>query len=229
MGKTGNPASGETKFFLVNGDATPDPNVASGVIKEATWEQERLQKLSGTLQWEEINFGKTPVVANTTIYLVVKKYGSASNTFVFGYQTGTGSYQTSSDGVSWGAAATGDTKIRTFAAYPIALSVEDIETRKKYGVRERVFDFTHDSELDHAVEAFDLVTDVASLKKREYLPITVSIPDVRVDIAKYCRLKVKDVMDVKATIVGYDLEMNAHSETALGTDSMTLFLQEHRR
>jgi hypothetical protein len=223
MGKTGNPSSGEAKFLLVTDNGTDAEE--DSIIKEGVLSQTELRNLSGTLDWQEISFGTTPIVPNTQVYLLVKQYGDATNTFVFSYDSATGSYLDSSDGTTW-TSRTGDAVVRTFSAFPITVVFEDVRAKRKYGIREKSLPFPQNSEFDHVVEALDAISDVLSIKKREYQPIEIFPPDVRIDVGKYCRLRIKDNFDRKALITGLDFNMNAVDSSNIGIDTFTVHLQE---
>jgi len=223
MGKTGNPSAGSAKFFLVTDNGT-DPDEDT-ILKEAELSQETLRGLDGTLQWTEIPFPDTLVIPNQKIFLMIKVYGTATDSFAFSYQTGTGVYFDSSDGLTW-VSRVGDTAIRTYSANPITVVYEDVRAKRKFKTREKILSFPQAAEFDHVVEALDAISDVLCVPKREYQPMTIFPPDVRIDVGKYCRIKIKDKFDRKALITALDFTMDVIDTSNVGIDKFTISLQE---
>ena len=223
MGKTGNPSSGSAKFFLVTENSSnPDE---SSILKEVELSQETLRGLEASLEWTEIPFPDTAVVPNTQIYLMIKQYGNSTDTFVFSYQTATGSYLDSSDGETW-TGRTGDTTIRSYSASPVTVIFEDVRAKRKYKTREKILSFSQGAEFYHVVEALDAISDVVCVRKREYQPLEIFPPDVRVDVGKYCRVRVKDKFDRKALIISLDFTMDVIDISNIGINKFTVTLQE---
>lgn len=223
MGKTGNPSAGSAKFFLVTDNGT-DPDEDT-ILKEAELSQETLRGLDGTLQWTEISFGTTPVTPNTQIFLMVKLYGTATDSFAMSYQTATGTYFDSSDGLTW-TSQTGDFAFRCYSSNPITVIYEDVRAKRKFKTREKTLVFPQASEFDHVVEALDSISDIVCVKKREYQPINIFPPDVRIDLGKYCRVRIKNKFDRKALIIGLDFTMDVIDTSNIGINKFTISLQE---
>jgi len=223
MAKTGNPSSGSAKFLLVTDNGVdPDENT---IIKEAELSQETLRGLDGTLGWTEISFGTTPVVPNQKIFLLVKLYGTATDSFAISYNTASGTYFDSSDGLTW-TSRTGEIVFRSYSANPITIVYEDVRAKRKFKTREKTLSFPQASEFDHVVEALDAISDIVCVRKREYQPINIFPPDVRIDVGKYCRVRIKDKFDRKALIIGLDFVMDVLDTSNIGINKFTLSLQE---
>ncbi len=224
MAKTGNPSSGEARFFIVNQAAAGVPDMNS-IIGEATLSQDELRGLEGSFAWKEIALTENvSIIVGTTYYIVVKIYGNATDTFVISYdQAGSSSYEDSADGSSWTNRATSTMAHRTYYSEPVTITFEDVRTRRKFRYREKAIEFQSGEEYAHVVEALDFLGDVVAVRKREYNPITVSCPNSRIDVGKYARLRVKDKFDRKVNIIGLDLVINGD----VGTDRLTLDIQEN--
>lgn len=225
LAKTGNPSDGEARFFIANQDSSSDPDEAS-ILSQMSLSQEELRALDSTLGWVEINLDRRiDLNVGSTYYIICKQYGDATNTFVMSYDSaGSDSYEDSTDGATWTNRATNTVVLRTFASERATITLEDVRARRKYRYREKAIEFKSGEESEHVIEALDFLSDILSVRKREYNSISVSIPNTRVEVGKYAHLLLKGKWHRKVNIIGLDLVIDSGD---VGTDKMTLEIQEN--
>ena len=159
--------------------------------------------------------------------IVINQYGSSSNNFTLDYQTGTGTFYTSSDGDTW-SSATGSFSFRDYSQKALHIILENTRAKAKYGVREKVVNFNAGQEEGSAREALINAGEVLGLERRHYSQVTVSTPTLRIPLGQFCRVvDSKTGLNVKASIISMDIQMSARSgETSIGADQVILGLEE---
>lgn len=229
LGKTGTPSSASydyADFRLIGVDGSAAPN-SSDLRKQTLIQKSKLDSLSGTPGWFEIPFDNQPVVPRDTIYLVFKIFGDVTNTFVASYQTGSGTYYTSADGSSW-ASAVGSFKVRTFSAYPVKITLEDVTARNKYGIREMAIPFRKTIQQESARRALIMASDVLCTERRTYSRISVTPPTDRIPIGQYCLIQDSfNSMSIFGEIAAIDISMQADDSSNIGANVVQLTMMEH--
>lgn len=229
MGKTGTPSSAteETADFRIIGDNGSSAPNSDDLRKQTIVQKSRLDTLGASTGWFEIPFENLEVTPREELFLVVKKFGSASHTFVADYQTGTGTYYTSADGDSW-SSATGNFKLRTFAAFPVQVTLEDVTARNKFGIREKAIPFRKVVQEETARRALIMASEVLCKERRTYSRIAVSAPTDRIPIGQSCLIKDSfNSMTINAEISGIDISMQADTTSNIGSNIIYLTLTEH--
>ena len=227
LAKTGTPTSPAT-IQITGIDTSDNKPKVSNLRKSLVLDSQRIQGLTTTGAWEEISLDeKINVEPNTPLMIVINQYGSSSNNFTLDYQTGTGTFYTSSDGDTW-SSATGSFSFRDYSQKALHIILENTRAKAKYGVREKVVNFNAGQEEGSAREALINAGEVLGLERRHYSQVTVSTPTLRIPLGQFCRVvDSKTGLNVKASIISMDIQMSARSgETSIGADQVILGLEE---
>lgn len=228
MSRTGTPPN--ISDFRIHGDnaGDPDPNDIRRTIKLS---KESLGKFATGTPTNWIEFPISPkllIEPNTPLHLVFPQYGNSSNTFNIGYESGTGSYKVSSDGISW-SGATGDIALRIYSAKRLRTSVENTRLSQLFEEpREKLIPIRADLEEQTVRQALIQAALVLGKERRVYEDVVITATDDRIPLSSFCRLKdVKTGLDIKAGIVSYTVEMHGGDiDSNLGADRITLTLDD---
>ena len=227
IAKTGTPTAPAT-IQITGIDTSDNKPKVSNLRKSLVLDSQRIQGLTTTGAWEEISLDeKINVEPNTPLMIVINQYGSSSNNFTLDYQTGTGTFYTSSDGDTW-SSATGSFSFRDYSQKALHIILENTRAKAKYGVREKVVNFNAGQEEGSAREALINAGEVLGLERRHYSQVTVNTPTLRIPLGQFCRVvDSKTGLNVKASIISMDIQMSARSgETSIGADQVILGLEE---
>ena len=225
LSKTGIPVSGSADFRIVGDDGVGFPNI-NDLRKQFVLGEEALVNLGVSGDWIELSFGEVAINPLDQLYLIVKVYGNGTDTFVADYQTGTGTYFTSSDGSSWGS-STGGFKFRSYSSNPINIIVENTTSRKAFGTREKIINFRTKTQEETGREALINISDVIGKERRIYSGIVVSPVTDRIPLGSKCRIQnSQNNMNFTAEIIAVDLTMIASDSSNLGANKIELTLQE---
>jgi hypothetical protein len=226
LSKTGNPANdANIQIIGQDGSGTPEELDLRIAFK---FPKNKVAALTSTPSMTEIAMTETlNVVPRTQIYVVINKYGTSGNEINADYQTGTGTYYTSTDGVTWGSNV-GRFAIRTYHSKAINVTLENTTAKNKYGTREKAIPFRNKIDEATVREALINASENLAREKRTYSGVIVSAPTARIPLGKFCRLYDKfNGLDIKAQIVGVDLEMMAGTESNIGTNRISLTLSDY--
>lgn len=227
LSKTGTPssASDANVDFRIIGDDGGNPDTGD-LRKQTLVNKVKFDSLSGTGAFTEIAFDNISVSPGEQLFLMVRQFGSASHTIVADYQTGSGTYYTSSDGATW-ASATGNFKIRTYTVNPIIVTLEDTTARRKFGIREKVIPFRNATQEETARLALEQISQILCKEKREYARLAISPPTDLIPIGKYCKLEDSlSGLSTLAEITSLDVSMVADNHTNIGADRVYVGLSE---
>ncbi len=227
IAKTGTPTSPAT-IQITGIDTSNNKPKVSNLRKSLVLDSQRIQGLTTSGAWEEISLDeKINVEPNTPLMIVINQYGDGSNNFTLDYQTGTGTFYTSSDGDTW-SSATGSFSFRDYSSKALHIILENTRAKAKYGTREKVVNFNAGQEEGSAREALINAGEVLGLERRHYSQVTVSTPTLRIPLGQFCRIvDSKTGLNVKASIISMDIQMSAKSgETSIGADQVILGLEE---
>ena len=126
--KTGTPASGPGEILIVGGDGgTPEGPEDLDVRRTISLTETRLQSLgtSTPATFFEIPIKpRLPVVVDEPLFIIFKKYGTATNTYNVNYKTATGNFWDSGDGLTW-TQRTGQSAYRIYSARRLLVTLED--------------------------------------------------------------------------------------------------------
>ena len=179
IAKTGTPTAPAT-IQITGIDTSDNKPKVSNLRKSLVLDSQRIQGLTTTGAWEEISLDeKINVEPNTPLMIVINQYGSSSNNFTLDYQTGTGTFYTSSDGDTW-SSATGSFSFRDYSQKALHIILENTRAKAKYGVREKVVNFNAGQEEGSAREALINAGEVLGLERRHYSQVTVSTPTLSI-------------------------------------------------
>ena len=227
IAKTGTPTDPAT-IQITGIDPSNNKPKVDNLRKSLVLDSQRIQGLTTSGAWEEISLDeKINVEPNTPLMIVVNQYGDGSDNFTLDYQTGTGTFYTSSDGETW-SSATGSFSFRDYSQKALHIILENTRAKAKYGVREKVVNFNAGQEEGSAREALINAGEVLGLERRHYSQVTVSPPTLRVPLGQFCRVvDSKTGLNVKASIISMDIQMSVKSgETSVGSDQIILGLEE---
>jgi hypothetical protein len=197
MAKTGTPDQ-IGSFQILGGASSPD---SADIRKEAKLSASSLTTLGTTYDWREIAFDNVAVTPREQLYLIVKKYGNSNDTINGEYQTGSGTYYTSSDGVTW-SSVTGDFKMRVYSGNNLITTLENTVAKRKFGIREKILTYNNVQE-ETVRDSLIYTSDILSKEKRSYSSMIVTVPTSRVLLGKTCK-----VID---TTTGLDIVAEIHS------------------
>jgi hypothetical protein len=202
----------------------------SDIRRKIILNKKTLEKLGTTTpaNWVEIPIKpKLSVTPGEQLYIVFPKFGDASNTINVNYEAGSGTFWDSSDGTTW-TSRTGKSAFRVYDARRLVTTVENIDaTELLPEPRERIFPIRSDLEEQTVRETLLQAAAVLGKQKRTYGTVTVSAPTSRIPLSTFCVLQdVKTGLDVKATIVGLDLQATPESQ---GVQTVELSLESYQR
>jgi len=184
--------------------------------------------VSTPANWFEIPLKpKLDVTPGEQLYIVFPKYGDASNTFSVNYESGSGTYWDSTDGITW-TSRTGKSAFRVYDARRLITTVENIDaTTLLPENRERIFPIRADLEEQTVRETLLAASSVLGKQKRTYGKVIVSPITSKIPLSTFCMLEdVKTGLSIKANIVGIDL--SADSSTG-GVHKIELSLESYNR
>jgi hypothetical protein len=226
--KTGTPIGpAEIQIRGDDGAGMPDAKDIRRTIRIGT---ETLQGLDTSVpaDWFEIPVRpRLDITPNEKLHIVFRQFGTGSDTYNVNYTTGSGTYHTSSDGVSW-SPVTGDMAYRIYSAKRVTTTVENVSLVKKLiEPREKLFPVRSDLEQDTVREALIQACELLGMERRTYNDIIITPPDDRIPLGAFCRVIDKETgLDVKAHILSYEIEMHSKDPSRIGADEITLTLDD---
>lgn len=228
MVKSGTPPTGlSVEIWGDSGGSGPDP---TDIRHKVTVPQSRLLTLGTSVPATFFEIPITPrldITPGEQLYIVFRRFGTASNTVDVNYKSGTGTFWDSSDGITW-TSRTGATAYRVWDSKRYVTTVENIDaTTVLPEPRERIFAIRADLEAQTVRETLIQAATVLGKEKRTYGKITISPPDSRIPLLSFCTLQdQKTGLSVTPNIVGYELEASSESQ---GVQRITLDLEAYRR
>jgi len=227
VAKTGTPAD-KADFRIIGKDGSNLPNTLD-LRKQTYLAKEIIQGFSsGSGTYKEISFEEEEISPRESLFFYIGKYGTSSNTFVIDYQTGSGTYYTSADAVSW-ASNTGTMKLRTYGANPAQVIVENSVAKNRFGLREKVIPFRQKMQQEAVQEVLTGLAEVLGKERRIYSDIVVSVPTDRIPLGKTCRIQDSfSGLDITGEIIGVKISMTADDATTIGANKMILKLMEFK-
>ena len=227
--KTGIPA-GNATITIRGDDGTGKPDL-NDIRRKIVLTKEKLLALgtSTPSEWLEIPITpKLEIDPDSTLFIVLEKFGDASNTYNVDYKSGSGTYYVSTDDVTWNT-ATGLPNFRVYSAKRLKTSVEITGMSQKLGEqREKILPIRADLEEQTVRQALIVAAESLGRELRIYDKIICTMPDDRVPLASYLRLQ-DDLtgLDIKAEIASYTVEMHAgDSQSNIGATQITLTLDD---
>lgn len=229
MIKTGTPTT--NSIVEIRGDdGTGKPDLVD-IRRKIVVTKEILQGLgtSTPAGWFEIPVSpKLEITPNETLHIVFHKYGDVSNTYNLDYKSGSGTYYVSTDDVTW-SASTGLINYRIYDAKRLHTSVENTNLSQILGEqREKLLPIRADLEEETVRKALLIAGETLGRERRVYDDVQCTMPEDRIPLASYIRMQDETTgLDIKATIVGYTVEMHAgDAQTSIGASSIKLTLDD---
>lgn len=210
---------------IVGEDSGGGPN-EDDIRKRVVIPASRLQSELGSSKYFEILFEKIPVTFGEKLFVFIKKYGDATNYVSIDYQTGSGTYYTSADALTW-SSNTGDAKFRTYHSKTMHIIGQNCVARRSHRSKEMPINFQDFPDENTATQAMEGLLDTRGKIKALYSPITVSTPDARPDLGKTVRFKdVFNGKDVSLDMIGYSLGGTAFDKNNMGAVDMVVLVEE---
>ena len=218
----------------ING--VPDP---TNVAQTRVISKERLQAITGTGQYLQIEFDRVAVAPKTKMFFYFEKYGDATNFVDLDYQASGAASEiwTSSDGTTWNdpfsggfGKLTADAKMRVYSAKAIQINYVNTALAKKFG------NVTYPKELvmptpnihkNLVIDMFSGISQVRSRQNRLYDPITIYPPTDPIPLGKTVRYVDRyNGLDVNVDVQSYSLSGNVNTLENNGANRMTLDIRE---
>lgn len=231
MNRTGTPpVEMEVQIRGDDGASKPDPTDIRQSVKISRYKLQALGT-STPSNWLEIPITpRIDITPNEKLYIVIKMLGDASNTVNVDYKSGSGTYQDSTDGITW-TDRTGNFNFRNYSALRMLMTVEVPDVvQGDGGIRERIFPVRADAEIDTVKEAALTVASTLARERRSYQDMVISCPTDRIPLGKFCYIKDAFTgLNIKANIIGVKLNMTAGRENPdnLGATQITLQLDDY--
>jgi hypothetical protein len=227
--RTGTPAQNAT--IEIRGDDGAGKPDLTDIRRTLVVTRETLQALGTTVPatWLEIPVSpKLDVEPDTPLWIVLKRYGSASHTYNINYKSGSGTYYVSTDDITYNV-ATGLVNYRIYSAKRLRTSVENtVLSQKLDEQKEKILPIRSDLEEQSVRQAMIIASEALGKVRRVYDNVICSMPDDRIPLAAFLRFQdLKTGLDIKAVITGYNVEMHAGDvNTNLGATQVTLTLDD---
>jgi len=227
--KTGNITS-DSWVEIRGDDGTGKPDL-SDVRRRIRLSADFLNKLGTTTpaDWAEIPVSpKLEIEPNSNLFLVFGRFGDASNTYNIDYQSGSGTYNVSTDDTTW-STATGLVNYRVYDAKRLKTSVENTVLSKKLGEqREKLLPIRADLEEQSVREAMIVAGEILGKERRIYDNVICTMPDDRIPLAAFLRFQDSLTgLDIKAEIAAYTVEMHAgDAQSNIGATTISLTLDD---
>lgn len=214
------------KLMGDDGAGKPNPNDVrvTRVIKGAKLQDE----LASSKYLQEI-FNKFSVVPGTKIHVVFDKFLDAVNYPELDYQTGSGTYHDSTDGITW-TARTGNVKFKEFASKTTPVLVENTVTTRKFpGLhREINVPMAPFKSTDMALLQLSAIAVARGKQRRRYPQFLVSAPTTPFGLAKTLRIMdSRSGLDFSPNLIAYDLGGGAYDkQNNMGATELALTVEE---
>lgn len=225
ISKMGTPSK-DLIVAIISADSGGAPDESS-VRKKISVNSTTLQGLSVSGEYKELSFDITQVEPNQKVFILFEKYPDVTNTINIDYQTGSGQYYDSTDGVTW-TLRTGNVKIRTYHSQEIVEYVENVVAKKTFGRRREEVIPIQDLDENAAIQALIGISDSIGKVRRTYKPITVSPVSSRLELGQTVRIVDKNTgLDFIADLIAYDLGGNAFDkDSALGASKIQITVEK---
>ena len=171
---------------------------------------------------------KLEIEPNSSLFIVLKKYGDVSNTYNVNYKSGSGTYYVSTDDITW-SSATGLMNFRVYSAKRLKTSVENtVLSQKLEEQREKLLPIRADLEEQTVRQALIVAGEILGKERRIYDNVMCTMPDDRIPLLAYARVQdLQTGLNIKAEISSYTVEMHAgDSQSNIGATSVSLTLDE---
>jgi len=227
--KTGDPPA--NSFIEIRGDDGTGKPDANDVRRRIDITKEFLTKLgtSTPAGWYEIPISpKLEIEPNSSLFLVLGKFGDASNTYNIDYKSGSGTYYVSTDNITW-SSAIGLVNYRIYDAKRLNTTVENTVLSNKLGhQKEKLLPIRADLEEQTVRETLIVAAEVLGTERRVYDNIVCTMPYDRIPLAANLRMiDAHTGLDIKCEIASYTVEMHAgDSQSNIGATEITLTLDD---
>lgn len=209
------------------GEVAGKPNLSNVrkavVIRAARLEDEII--LAG--KFLNIKIDKIPVARGEKLFVVLgKTTNAAANALVAPYNTGSGSYFESSDGITWGAAQTGNYLFITYNSKSVRIIAENGIASKTLLPKEGILNLPDTPNVDTVLKILEAILESVTKVIRNFEPITVSPPTSPPELGKSFRLiDIITGMDTEMDLIAWDLSINTNDESNRGATEMTVHFQ----
>ncbi|MCV0398556.1 MAG: hypothetical protein K5785_01020 [Nitrosarchaeum sp.] len=209
-------------------DGTGKPNPEDIRVKKII-KGGQLQNELASAKYFEILFNKFSVLPATTIHCVIDKFADAVNYITLDYQTGTGTYHDSDDGIAW-TARTGDIKFREYAAKTTHVLCENTVASKKFAGMKRQMNvpMTNFKSNEMALVALAGIATSRGKQRRRYPSFMVSAPTLPLHLGKTFRyIDIRTGLQFQPNLISYELGGSAYDKQSnLGATEISLTMEE---
>jgi len=226
--RNGTPA--DDAFISLMSDSGAGPR-AQDLIRRVRIPKAQLVALSDSADsLIQISFESIQLVAGSNYYIILEKYGTASNTIEWAYESAAGTFYTADTvGGTWTIDGTGGkfSIITNPSRLTNVILVNTTALRRANGeVREKLIPLRQG--MDETA-ASDILIGLAELlsKERRIMPnLKVFAPDTRIPTGEFCMVTDNRGLKLKADIIGVDLSINAFDKkNSIGATTCNLTLQ----
>ena len=207
-----------------SGKPNPDDTRLTRIIKGA-----QLQDELATAKYFEILFNKFAITPGTKIHCVLSKFSDVTNYPTLDYQTGTGTYHDSPDGITW-TARVGDVKFKEFAAKTTHVLCENTVASKKFPglARQMNVPMGNFTSTDMALVRLAGIAVSRGKQRRQYPTFKVSAPTTPFGLGKTFRfIDIRSGLEFSPNLIGYDLGGSAYDpQSNLGAKEISLTVEE---
>lgn len=226
--RLGTPA--DDAFISLMSDSGSGPR-SKDLIRRVRIPKAQLQALSDSVDsLIQVSFEAIQLVAGSTYFIVLEKYGTASNTIEWAYEVGAGTFYTANTvGGTWTIDGTGGkfSIITNPSRLTNVVLVNTTALRKANGeVREKLIPLRQGMDETAAADILIGLADLLTKERRIMPNLSIYIPDTRIPTGEYCLITDNKGLRVKADIIGVNLIINAYDKTqSIGAMTCDLTLQ----
>lgn len=210
---------------IVEDDGTGKPS--TNIKARKVINSQRLQKELSAATYLQQSFDKLQLVPKTKYHVVIQQYGDTTNYVGLDYQTGTGTYHDSADGVTW-TARVGNVKFREYFSKSTRM-IGEVTTAKVFGNKETLVNLQEYTNKNSAIQVLSGLMGSLGKEKRNLPQLVISAPDTEIPLGK--KIRIVDVgsgIDMLANVTSYKIEGSAYDKDSnLGAKSVILTIERY--
>ena len=209
---------------IVEDDGTGKP---SSLLKTRKVTQgSRLQSLLTSAKYFEIATDKLIVVPGTKYHIVFEIYTDVVNHVDIDYQTGTGTYHDSADGITW-LPRTDDIKFREYSSKSTRMVGENTTSSSKFGFRDTTINLKKYTTKESAIVILAGYMESQGKENRTFPSLTISAPDTKIELGKRARIIDKGSgINMYANIISYTIKGSAYDKNSnLGAKDVEITIE----
>ena len=190
---------------------------------------DQLEDELASAKYFEILFNKFSIIPGSKIHCVLDKFSDAVNYPTLDYQTATGTYHDSADGITW-TARSGDVKFKEFAAKTTHVLCENTVASRKFPgmARQMNVPMGNFASTDLALVKLAGIAVARGKQRRQYPSFQVSAPTDVLGLGKTFRfIDTRSGLVFSPNLMAYDLGGSAFDpQSNLGAKNISLTIEE---